>query len=209
MKIFSKCNPPIGYYVYAYIRKSNLTPYYIGKGKSNRAWDKLHNVTVPSDPGKIIIIADGLTDLWALALERRLIRWYGRKDLGTGILYNRTEGGEGISKGTKLSSIHKKRISTHFSKTKWYNNGVKCVRAISCPTGYVLGRINFDQSGMKNPVYGKVVSKETRMKIAESSKKRSNNKGRFWWNNGVVDKLSTTPPDNTFTKGRLHATGLH
>ena len=118
MIIYSKSNPPNGFYVYAYIRQtdSNIaktgTPYYIGKGINGRAWShtKTDNVMPNSDHSNILVLESNLTEVGAFALERRMIEWYGRIDLGTGILRNKTDGGEGLTNLVR-TDVWKERIS--------------------------------------------------------------------------------------------------
>jgi hypothetical protein len=85
------------FYIYAYVREDG-SPYYIGKGKNRRAWShSKKEIQPPKDKSRIIMMETNLSDIGALALERRYIRWWGRKDLHTGILRNKTDGGEGAA----------------------------------------------------------------------------------------------------------------
>ena len=129
MNIYSYKNPPIDSYVYAYLRE-DLTPYYIGKGKGSRAW-KVHarqNGTnlLPKNKTRIQIFAHRLSDAEACELEKKLILYFGRKDLGTGILRNLTAGGDGtsgrvvseITKQKKSESLKGKKIGPHSSERR-------------------------------------------------------------------------------------------
>jgi hypothetical protein len=138
------------FYVYAYLRKDG-TPYYIGKGKGNR-YLKKHNVSVPKDRSKIVFLEKNLTDLGACALERRYIRWYGRKDIGTGILQNKTDGGEGAA-GAVLSDARKEQIKKFFTGRK--NPGAS-------------------RPGIRNTFYGKQHSTETKQYMSEIKQKENN-----------------------------------
>jgi hypothetical protein len=84
------------YYTYAYLREDR-TPYYIGKGKGNRVYKKNRITKPPKDKSRIIFLKQNLTEEEAFKHEMYMIAVFGRIDLGTGILRNLTDGGEGGS----------------------------------------------------------------------------------------------------------------
>ena len=118
------------YYVYAYLRASDNTPYYIGKGKNRRYLARHPGISVPKDFSKIVFLEKNLTNIGACSLERRYIRWYGRKDLRTGILHNKTDGGDGQPgsiKSVDWRENHSKKLTgkklskSHIDKIKKYD----------------------------------------------------------------------------------------
>ena len=92
------------YYTYAYLRKDG-TPYYIGKGIGRRI-GSTNRIFTPPPEERRVFLKQNLTEEEAFSHEIEMIKFYGRKDLGTGILRNRTDGGDGGGpmKGRKHSS---------------------------------------------------------------------------------------------------------
>jgi hypothetical protein len=85
------------FYTYAYLRKDG-TPYYIGKGQGDRAFKKgKKEIKPPKDKSRVIFLKQGLTEEEAFRHEKYMIAVFGRKDLGTGILRNLTNGGDGAA----------------------------------------------------------------------------------------------------------------
>ena len=85
------------FYTYAYLREDR-TPYYIGKGKDKRAYERQkYDIKPPKDKSRILILKKNLTEEEAFRHEIYMIAVFGRKDLKTGILYNLTNGGDGPS----------------------------------------------------------------------------------------------------------------
>ena len=205
---------PNRFYTYAYLREDK-TPYYIGKGQGKRIYSKQRNIKPPKDKSRIIFLKKNLTETEAFRHEIYMIDVFGRKDLGTGILYNMTNGGDGSSGYFPSEETRRKLSEAHKGKTLSEETRRKIGEAGKGNT-YSLGKTASEETkrkmsevrkgktfseehrrnlseALKNP------SEEIRRKIGESNKRRivsaetrkkmsEAHKGTKWWNDGCGNR---------------------
>ena len=186
------------YYTYAYLREDR-TPYYIGKGTGDRIYSTNRRVNPPKDKSRIIYLKQNLTEEEAFRHEIYMIDVFGRKDLGTGILHNMTNGGEGpsgairseetrrkigeaqknISEETrrKMSEAGKGEKNHNYGKSLSEETKRKMSDAHKNPSEETRRKIGEAHKG-NTYCLGKTRSEETKKKISDA------NKGVKWWNNG-------------------------
>lgn len=189
------------YYTYAYLREDG-TPYYIGKGSGFRMYDDRGKACFkPNDKKRIIVLKYFDMEFDAFKHEIYMISVLGRKDLGTGILRNRTDGGDGYNRiirdetrkrmsesqrGKKLTNEHKNNISKS-----------------------IIGLCRSNESKQK---YSAVAKKRwenendpRRDKLIERNKSY---KGMLFWNDGQTQIRSVECPGINWKRGRLKKSGI-
>jgi hypothetical protein len=192
------------YYTYAYLREDK-TPYYIGKGKGFRLYVKKRIVPLPSKD-RIIYLKRNLTEQEAIEHEVYMIAVFGRKDTGTGILRNLTDGGEGTS-GRIVSEEQKEIQSLKMSGENHPFYGKTASKS--------------HRENISNSLSGKKKSKEHIEKLPQNKKgairsqdfkekRRKYMIGRKWWNNGKEEKLfgdqETLSPE--WVLGRIYSKSI-
>jgi hypothetical protein len=174
------------FYIYLHSRLDDGIPFYVGKGRSKRAYSKggrsdFWNSVVTKHGLLVEIIANNLTENEAFLHERRLISFYGR--LQNGPLINLTDGGEGVSGHNEGNQNWRFRVETEETRRKKSESHKgkkrpkhsKFMKGNNWPrTGRGFGYIHLESTKQKlrDANLGKKQTAETRAKMSEAQFKR-------------------------------------
>ena len=192
------------FYTYAYLREDG-TPYYIGKGRKARAYGCTGKpCKMPSDKSRILILKKNLTEEEAFKHEIYMIAVFGRKDIGTGILHNKSAGGQG-----KTGYIHTEEAKVKISEK---------VRGENHPL-YGTSPSPETRKRMSVALKGRVINEEWRRKMSEAHKGLKGTYGfqgkshteetlekmrlRKWWNNGLRNRHCAECPGEGWIPGMI------
>jgi len=192
------------FYSYIYLDPRNNEPFYVGKGKGDRAYVHLKRCRNPMLANKInklktfnieplIGKLQTSTEEYAFMLEQGLIKLLGRKNNNTGVLCNLTDGGEGtanilrseehnqkVSQKLKgiirgpLSEDHKARMSAT-KKLKPSGTG-KWMNKDGKQTKVSIENVEkYIAEGWKLGVIGKHITEDYRLKLKQKTIEQWNN----------------------------------
>lgn len=187
-KITKKVNL-YNFYVYCLVDPLTDEPFYVGKGKLNRFSSHVRESILGKIPHKnknlyykilktielcgsikVVILYNNLSEPNSITFEKDCIKFYGRRDIGTGILTNLTDGGEGVS-GRVITDIYREKMSKSCSGNKNGMYGkthhVDSKRLISSSkTGKKSSKLTCEKlssirKGKLNPFYNKKHTNDT------------------------------------------------
>ena len=190
--------------VYQWMREDG-SPYYIGIGTPRRPYVKRRSCGYPPPKERIVILHENLEWEEACKIEKELIAFYGRKDLGTGILRNLTDGGDG-RRG--ISEEERKKLSEEHIGKKLSDEVKKKISEAN------KGRKRSEESKKKisEAKKGQKHSEETKKKISEAKKgeKHPRYTTRNWHHSvyGEVSQKSISDLVKMFPEQKLIGTCL-
>jgi hypothetical protein len=152
------------FYTYMWLREDG-TPYYVGKGTGRRAYQKSGHCTARPSKERIVICPAG-SEAEAFEAEIAFIWFYGRKDLGTGILYNFTEGGDGQS-GRIVTDRTREAVRKHATGNT-YSKGYR--NRLGHKTTAEHSRKISESNRRRKPPTGWHLSEEAKYKISKANK---------------------------------------
>jgi hypothetical protein len=181
------------FYVYELWNPIKNQPFYVGKGHTKNTnkyyrlsvhlrqinYDKINNrhkanvISQILDSGFEIghkVILETESEKLAMEKEKELIKFYGRRDKGTGILTNMTDGGEGLS-GYKHTESHREKLRHNNPGAKVLSKEIYAIN----PCGTIFNRYDSICQAAK-------IHKSTSTNICKAAIENKNwkVKGYFW-----------------------------